>query len=124
MEYLLIFILQAFGVAFNAYRKIMELDKQFQDVPLSEIKNKFLKNERITFLGSSIIVLFHLLCHVIIELYFPQLRKVEIPLFITDWSIPYVIASFIIAFVLGYSGQWLVYRVFGKAEKYLASKTE
>ena len=124
MEYVIILLLQAFGVAFNAHKKIIELDKKYPDTPFNQIRDRFLKNERITFIGSGLIALFHLLCHVIVDLYYPSFREVNIPLFIADWSVPYVIGSFILAFLLGYFGQWLVYRIFGKAEKYLTDKTQ
>lgn len=124
MEYVIILLLQGFGVAFNAYKKIMELDKQYHSIPLREIREKFMQNERITFFGSALIAFFHLLCHVIVDLYYPSFREKNIPLFIADWSVPYVIGSFILAFVLGYFGQWLVFRLFGKAEKYLSDKTQ
>jgi hypothetical protein len=124
MEYIIIIALQILGVAFNINKKIVELDQKYPTVPLSEIKKKFQQNERVTFFGSALILFTHLLFHVIIDLYYPKLRETDIPLFIAEWSVPYIIASFISAFVLGYYGQWLVYRIFGKAEKYLAKKSE
>lgn len=124
MEYFIIIALQVLGILFSANRKIVELDIKYPGIPLSEIKTIFWKEKRITFLGSGLILLFHLLCHVIIDLYYPNFRDTNIPLFIADWSVPYIIASFIIAFVLGYFGQTLVYKIFGKAEKILHNKID
>lgn len=122
MEYVIIFLLQIFGIAFNINLKIVHLDRQYPGVPLSQIKDIFWKQERVMFFGSALIIMFHLLCHVIIDLYAPEIRNVKVPIFIVDWSVPYIIVSFIIALLLGYFGQALIYKLFGKAEKILKDK--
>lgn len=124
MEYLIIFALQIIGVLFNVNKKIVELDNKYPGVPLSEIKDIFWKKERITFFGSALIIVFHLLCHVIVDIYYPSFKDVNIPLFILDWSVPYIIGSFIVALLLGFFGQALVYKLFGKAEKIINEKTQ
>ncbi len=124
MEYVLIIILQVIGCSFHVGQKAIELDKKFPDDTLQDVINELLKSDRITLIMSGFVLLLNLVTHYIIDTYAPQVRDTVIHLPVVDWDVPYVIASFITALILGYAGQWLIYKWLGKAVDVLSKKSE
>ena len=124
MEYLLIIILQAIGCGFNVTQKVLELDKKFPDDSLKDVFDTFLKSDRVTLIASGLVLVLNLVTHFIIDNYAPEVRDTKIIIPIVDIAVSYIIASFVIALVLGYAGQWLIYKWLGRAADVLSKKAE
>ena len=124
LEFFLIIVLQAIGVSFNIGKKVLELDKKCPDDSVGDVFRMFWKDDRFTVMLSGVIVLFDLVVHLIIAVYAPSVRAAEVSIpmsnvmsFLPDLKVPYLIISFGIALLLGYGGQALMYKLFGKLEK-------
>ena len=122
MEYFLIFVLQLFGIGFHIVQTVRKLDSEHPDKKISEIFTLFFNNEWVTLFGSSLVVFLHLTTHYIVDTYAPELRETKINIFVAQ--VPYIIGSFVMAFCLGYFGQRIIYKFFGKAETYLGNKVD
>ena len=120
-EYIFIALFQIVGVLFNAGQVIMKLDKEHQET-LEEINRRFFKSEKISLMLSGLILFTHLVCHAAVDLYFPSVREATFMLPFFEITIPYLGLSFISAAVLGYAGQRIVYKYFGKLEQSLTKK--
>lgn len=100
------------------------MDNKFPDDTLREVFDTFLQSDRVTLIVSAVVLLLNLLVHFIIDFYAPEIRETSIHIPFIDISVSYIIASFILAFVLGYAGQRLVYKWLGKAEGVLNQKMD
>ncbi len=118
MEYALIFILQILGIGFHVGQKVLELDKLSPDDSLTDVFKLFWKSDKITILISiGLILPLTEILYYVLNVYGP------------DSIINYEyfdLIAFGLSFVLGYSGQRIVYSALGKAtevvEKKLADK--
>lgn len=124
LEFFLIIVLQGIGVFFQVMKKVKELDKICPDDALADVFRMFWKEDRVTVFMSVGILALDLVVHLIIVVYAPAVRDTAVPIpasnlfsFLPDFSIPYLIISFVIALFLGYAGQAFMYRLFGKLEK-------
>jgi len=122
MEYFLIFILQLFGIGFHVVQKVKQLDVEHPEANVKQIFGIFVEQDWATLFGSGLVMFFHLTTHYIINTYAPHMRDAKINLGI--FVIPYIMASFVAAFGLGYFGQRIIYKFFGKAESYLGDKID
>ena len=114
MEYVLIIILQAIGISLNVLQKVMELDKNYPDDSLSDVFETFWKKDRVTVFISLVVVVLNVVGHYIAENYTKAHESIEY----------YDLYTFGIALVLGYAGQWLIYKWLGKAAEALDKKVE
>lgn len=125
MEYIFILILQTLGIGFNVAQKIRELDGKFPEKSIAEIRNLYLDNEWASLGTSALVLIVHLVTHAIVDIYFAEFREFNIPIpFIEGHYIPYLAASFALAFILGYCGQAVFYKWLGKSKDYLTKKAE
>lgn len=114
MDFLLIFILQILGISLHVLQKCVELDKKFHDDSLGEVFKTFWQNDRITLLISLVVLTLNEVTHFITARYSTFAETME----------NYYLWSFVVAFVLGYAGQRVIYRYLGKAEEFLNKKVE
>ncbi len=112
MEYILIFILQAIGIALSVTQKVTVLDKKYPDLSKKQIFSVFLDEDWTTLLGSSIVLALNLVAHYIVENYTDFIENID----------HYDLYSFGIALILGYAGQRLIYKWLGSAEQALDKK--
>jgi hypothetical protein len=118
MEYVLIVGLQLIGIGFHVGQKVLQLDSNSPDDSLQDVMKVFWRSDRITVFISGLILILNVLAHYIVETYAINITHIV-------WmGIPYIIWSFILALVLGYGGQRILYNYLGKAEKFLNDKAE
>lgn len=129
LEFFLIVTLQLIGIGFGILQKVLELDKKSPNDTLGEVFAMYWAADKITVFISGLIVLLDLVIHLIITVYAPSVRDVivSIPLnqlvtFLPDIKIPYLVISFVVAFLLGFFGQKLFYKILGKLEKKVEEK--
>lgn len=122
MEYFFITLFQAIGFLWHVNRKINQLDKDHPEKTFKEIKALFIENETLSFFGSALILLTQTAVHAMLDMYMPEVHEIRVPIPFTDVTVPWVVAGIGIALFLGYFGQMLMYKVFGKAEQYLGDK--
>lgn len=124
MDYLVIFILQFIGISLNVLQIVLVIDKQLPDDTLEEVFLKFWKSDRITVFISVTIMILHLVTHGVIAKYWPAVSEVSFNIPVLDISVPYIIASFLSAFFIGYFGQWLMYKLLGKMKDVIGNKID
>ena len=124
LEFFLIIILQFIGIGFGVLQKVLELDKKSPDDTLNEVFAMYWKSDRITIFISGLIVALDLVVHLIFLVYAPSVRDISLMIPVSNWitflpNIPinYLVMSFFGAFLLGFFGQKLVYKILGKFEK-------
>lgn len=115
LEFVFIFSLQLAGISLHCMQKIKDLDNKFPDMSTNEIVSTFWENDKFTLWISGIVLWINILAHLIIHLYTPDVILM-IPHFIL-WA-------FLVAFVLGYAGQRLVYKFLGTAESVINKQIE
>lgn len=107
IEYLLICVFQGLGVYFHILAKLKALDEKFPEKSYDEIKAIFYDEDRITLKMSAGILVLHLAIHLIVDLYAPHLRGIDY----------YMLWTLAAAIILGWGGQRIIYKAFGKAEQ-------
>jgi hypothetical protein len=113
MEYFLIIFLEVLGIGFKVGLTLWELDKLKPDDTLSDVFKDFWNKDRVTVFISALVLVLNVVVHFIIANYAPSLTA-EIEY--------YNLWAFGAAFVLGYAGQWLLYKALGKAVKMAETK--
>lgn len=118
MEYLLIITLQLLGIGFHVMQKVIDIDKLLPDDSLAEVFAKFWKTDRVTVIISGLVLALCLVVHYVVEVYWPTVTQS------IYYGVPYAIWTFGLALVLGYSGQFFIYKLFGKLEKISSDKID
>lgn len=124
MEYFFIFLFQTLGIAASVGQTIHKLDKEVPEKSAREIFGLFLENEWSSLLISGIILITDLSFHLLLNTYFPQWHSAMIHVPILDIELPFVVASILASFIIGYAGQWLFYKWLNKGKEYLIKKAE
>lgn len=122
MEYVFITLFQCIGFLWHVNTKINQLDKEHPEKSFKEIKALFIENEMLSFFGSLLILITQTAVHAVLDKYMPEVRDTRVPIPFTDFTVPWVVAGIIVALFLGYFGQMVMYKIFGKAEQYLGDK--
>jgi len=106
MEHFLIFVIQILGIGFNAWQKVLVLDKLYPDDTLEDVFKLFWKTDRITvFISLWIMAAYGLFYFVTLNYAPPSVIGFE-----------YLDLSFFGgALVIGYGGQAIDYKALGKA---------
>lgn len=110
MMYLLIVFFQLLGIGFHVMQKIVTLGDKFPIKKMREVFAIFWQEDWDTLMISTLIILLDIGAHYVVFDY------LHIPL-PTDWY--WQVAPFVLALVLGYAGQRLIYKWFGTAEQFL-----
>ena len=120
MDYLIIFFFQIFGILFHVGQKIAIIRKNNPILKVKEVVSVFWHEDWNTLGVSAVVLFFDLFVHFVVDYVDPGFYEkiVSIPLiFNIVWITKYLTLSFIFALVLGYGGQWLIYRYLGTAVK-------
>jgi hypothetical protein len=113
MEYLLITILQLLGIGFHVAQKIITLGDKFPDEKKKGvILAAFWDEDWDTLLVSFLVLISDLVAHVVIHYIGLEMSK--------EWY--WQVFPFALAFVLGYGGQRIAYKVLGSAEQVLTTQ--
>lgn len=113
MEYLIILILQFIGIGFHVMQKVTALDDMHSEKNWKQVFGLFLKHDWDTLIVSGLVIALNIVGHYIVNAYAPEFTA----------SISYYhIWGFMIALILGYGGQRLIYKYLGKAENFLDKK--
>lgn len=114
-EFILIAVLQFIGIRLHILQKIIAIDKAHPELTRKEVVDTFKENDSFTISVSYLVLGLNLIAHFIIHVFAPKLMD----------SVPYfIIWAFALAFVLGYAGQRLIYKVLGTAESILNRRIE
>jgi len=124
MEYFFIFLFQTLGIAASVGQTVYGLDKHVPEKSAREIFNLFIENEWSSLLISIIILVTDVSFHLLLNTYFPQWHSAMVHVPIIDIDVPFVVASILASFILGYGGQWLFYKWLNKGKEYLIKKAE
>jgi len=122
MEFVFIFLLQVIGFFFKVNGDIKRLDKKYPELSYREIKDLYYEEEWSSFGGSILLLILQLTIHLAILIWFPALRESSFTIPIINWVVPFVVSSFVLAFVTGYLGQWAMYKLLGKVETIIDDK--
>lgn len=114
MDYLLIIILQLLGIGFHVMQKVRELDKLDPHDSLGHVFSLFWNEDKATLIISGLILVTHVVIHFILDYYNSGITKID----------NYHNYTFATAIILGYAGQRLIYKAFGKAEAIINSKID
>lgn len=118
MEYLIIIVLQILGIGFHVMQRIAKLNLLYKDKPeisARYVVSVFMKEDWNTLIVSVLIILLNLVVHFILDTYGHDY---------TSGISGFQLYGFLVAFVLGYAGQRLVYKYLGTAENFLNKKVE
>jgi hypothetical protein len=126
MEYFVIFVLKLIGIVFQVWRKLKALDKKYPDVTFDEIFAKFFKRTEniLSLILSGVILFANEFIHYVINYYSPEVHEWSATIPYTVIEIPYILFSFIIAAILGWAGQKIVYAALNKGEDWVMDKIE
>lgn len=114
-EFILIAVLEYIGIRLHILQKIIAIDKAHPELTRKEVIDTFHENDSFTIKVSYLVMALNLVAHFIIHVYAPALMD----------TIPYfIIWAFASAFVLGYAGQRLIYKILGTAESVINKKIE
>ena len=113
MEYLIIIVLELLGIGFAVMETVSKLNDEYKETWL-QILGRYIQQDWDTLIRSFLVLLLNLIAHYIVENY--------TDLFLNDTY--YQLIGFALALILGYAGQRLIYKYFGKAEKFLEKKVD
>lgn len=122
VELFFVIAFQTAGIGFHVVQKVRELDREHPDKKIKEIYSLFFENEWSSLSISALILATDFLTHVAIIIFYPSLRGMDFKLPFIDFEVPYIAASFILAIVMGYGGQRIMYKLLGRSEKYLSKE--
>jgi hypothetical protein len=111
MDYVLIIILQVLGILFHVMQSVVSLGDKFPAETPRSIFGIFWKEDWDTIAVSFLVLLLNVVVHYILYDY------LKLQFGNGEWY--YKAGPFIIALVLGYAGQRLIYKWFGTAETFL-----
>jgi hypothetical protein len=114
MDFALIAILQLFGIALHGFQKLIELDAKSPDDSKWDVFKLMWKNDGFSFGVSFVVLGLNEVTHFIVARYSTFAETFE----------NYYLWSFLVAFVLGYAGQRVIYKYLGRAEEFLNKKVE
>lgn len=114
MDFLLIAVLQLIGIALHGFQKLIELDAKSPDDSTMDVFKIMWRNDRFSFGVSFAVLALNEVTHFIIARYSTFAETME----------NYYLWSFLVAFVLGYAGQRVIYKYLGKAEEFITKKVE
>lgn len=114
MDYFIIFILQIIGILFHVFEKVRIIDAQNREKGTREVFLIFFEYEWVTLSISILVLALNVITHYIIDTYANDLTTVRY----------YHIYVFVLAFILGYAGQRIVYKYLGKGTKFLIDKAD
>lgn len=114
MDFFIIAVLQIIGIALHGFQKLIELDAKSPDDSTADVFRLMWKNDRFSFGVSFIVLALNEVTHFIIARYSTFAETME----------HYYLWSFLVAFVLGYAGQRVIYKYLGKAEEFLNKKVD
>ena len=120
MEYVIIFFFQIFGILFHVGQKIAAIRNNNRILKVREVFAIFWHEDWNTLGLSGVVLLFDLFVHFVVDYVNPGFydQLVSIPLiFNIVWITKYLTLSFLLALILGYGGQWLIYKYLGTAVK-------
>ena len=110
MIYILIVILQLLGISFHVMQKVVTLGDKFPEKTVRQIFLTFWQEDWDTLMISGLILLLDVVAHFVIF----DFLHIPLP---PEWY--WQIGPFVIALVMGYAGQRLIYKWFGSAEQFL-----
>lgn len=114
MEYLIIIALQIIGIAFHVGQKVKEIDARSANDSIKEVLGVFFREDVITLALSGVVLFFNIIAHYVIGAYSDLPQEISY----------YMLYSFGIALILGYTGQSILYKAFGRAEQVINKKIE
>jgi hypothetical protein len=115
LECLFLAVVQVLGIGFHVGQKIVSLGDKYPGKSREEIIAIFKKEDWDTLFISGLVVVLHIVAHVSVEIYGPDIR---------DGLDYYMLWDLGLALFGGYAGQRVIYRIFGTAEKVLNKKVD
>lgn len=112
-DYILISVLFVLGTAFHVMQKVMTFRKNFPTLGFGQIWGTFIKNE-----WDSLLISLLILITIDIFLFIKIYNQWVFPAWLENWGV------YLIALVVGYSGQRIAYKYLGTAEKILEKRVD
>lgn len=122
MDYFFIFCFQLVGAFAYQYPVLKAIDKRCANDGMKDVWKAFWDEDKITLLGSAGILLFQFVAHAAIDHYDLSIKNSVLEFDFWPNRITYIGGSLILALVLGFGGQGILYGTLGKAESFLRNK--
>lgn len=114
MEYVITIVAQVFGILFHNFLKIDEIDKRREDDTFWEVLTVFYRENILSLMLSTVILLFTVFVHFVIG-YYSDINE----------TIPYYdLIGAGVSLVLGYQGQRIVYKALNRGADAVDNKLD
>ena len=120
MEYLLIACFQFIGFCSFQIPALKIIDMRHDNDSFNDVLKAFWTEDRITIIGSLVILFFQEVTHLTIWYY--DMPVQDQPIEFWGYSFSYLSASFGSALILGFMGQAILYGLLGKAGDFIKNK--
>ena len=120
MDYFLIICFQFIGFCSFQIPALKIIDMRHENDSFNDVLKAFWSEDRITIIGSLMILFFQEITHMTIWYYDMPIQNVPIKFW--NFSMSYLEATFGTALVLGFMGQAILYGMLGKAGEYIKNK--
>lgn len=122
MEYFFIFCFQLVGCFAYQYPTLLAIDKRCSNDGMKEVWKAFWNEDKMTLVGSGVILFFQIVAHMAINYFELPIKNAVLEFDFWPNRITYIGGSLILALVLGFGGQGILYGTLGKAESFLRNK--
>lgn len=122
IECFFILCLQAVGCFAYQYPVLLAIDKRCANDGMGDVWRAFFNEDKITLIGSGVILFFQCVVHGAIEYFDLPIKNSVLEFDFWPNRITYIGGSLILALVLGFGGQGILYGTLGKAESFLRNK--
>lgn len=122
MDYVFIIILQVVGFVSFQLPVLKSIDSNTAGDKLWEVIKIFWEKDKVTVLGSILILILQITVHAAIWYYDVPTADFKLTIPVFDWQVGYIGATLWGALILGAIGQALLYFAFGKTRDYVIDK--
>ena len=120
MDYFLIICFQFVGFCIFQIPALLIIDNKSSSDSLKDVFQAFWEKDRITIIGSGVILFFQEITHLTIWYYDMPIQNNPVQFWGYEFS--YVAATFGLALILGFAGQGILYGLLGKTGEFIRTK--
>jgi len=122
MDYFLIMCFQFIGFCCFQIPALKIIDSRSKNESFNDVLNAFWSEDRITIIGSVMILFFQEITHFSVWWYDMPLQNQPITFGFWPYEISYITGTLILSLVLGFMGQAILYGLLGKAGDFIKNK--
>lgn len=122
IECFFILCFQAVGCFVFQYPALKVIDAKSANDSFNDVLKAFWDQDKITLLGSGVILFFQCVAHGAIEYFDLPIKNEVLEFDFWPHKITYMGGTLILALILGFGGQGILYGLFGKAGNFISNK--